>query len=818
MSKYILKSKIRQITKRQAFVECRAKKRKFTLVKVLNSKRPRVNIPLPERAILQGPVSSLPAENVVRAVGLLKKGLTLPFVARYRQGGGLNDEALIAVGREWEKQLSIYRRKQEISELVHKSVHGDLVTQKNSEFVKKLRKLPLTVYSRRVKRKMFSSCDTNTRDVEMLLGDPSVSLETVEEFLNDLQEKGGSLQVITPATREIARRVVECVGQKDGISNCQVLDLADRENVISIIADEIYRFPGLRVSLGSNNRSRMSVRTELVGESQKVPAHYFPFFSLMIDIRAHQWLAIRRFERQGILRVILETSNQKDSSENAVETAWLGETIDSNELEDEILEKLSQGWAGEGTAGYPAFVPVNKCPCCFEIFGSGLSKSVVTLRSAFDRDSRKFLDESAERSALDMYRRNLRQKLHVSGINPPKVVLAVDPGIAKGHKCAIVDERGNLLNTFVLRNDISELLEQITKWRVEVVAIGNGLGGDSVLSDLIAKLCVKQNILLCRIDECGASSFSASANGLRDLPSVHVLLRGAVSLARRLIDPLSEFAKIGPSNLGVGLYQKDIPEERLSRELDAAFEWLVSEEGVDVNTACIDLLVRVPGMTQLMAEKIIELRESLPGCRIANRREMRSILSETEWQAVVGFLKIKEHTLSESSYTDDINMLNSSSSSSDRGWNPFDGTLIHPEFYELAGKIQQSLSKFSSSQADKVDVPSLLSSSCSSQLVASIAKELISGSHRHPPIVKLYKYPYEELVPQVLKVGSEILGKVQNVVDFGIFIDIGSKRAALLHSSRYPDWSECPKIGDDLKVTVLSIQDESGKIEVAFLV
>lgn len=433
---------------------------------------------------------------------------------------------------------------------------------------------------------------------------------------------------------------------------------------------------------------------------------------------------------------------------------------------------------------------------------------------SIERELRNTLTEKASEDAIKLFSVNLRHLL----MQPPvrgRVALGLDPGYRTGCKVAVVDETGKVLNTGVIypvppHNKIAEAKEIVSrlikKHEVEVIAIGNGTASHETevfVAELIREM--DTNLSYMVVSEAGASVYSASKLAAEEFPDYDVSLRSAVSIARRLQDPLAELVKIDPKAIGVGQYQHDMPQNRLSEALDGVVEDCVNSVGVDLNTASVPLLTRVSGVNSAIAKNIVAYREENGVFSSRDQLKKVSKLGPKAFEQCAGFLRVPD--------SKDV----------------LDNTAVHPESYDAAVKLL-SLCGFTPEDVRNGDVGEL-PRKAEEMGVERLAAEVGVGEPTLRDIISELtrpgRDPRDELPPPMLrtdvmgiedlKPGMELDGTVRNVVDFGAFVDIGVHQDGLVHISqitnryiRHP--SEAVKLGDIVKVWVLGVDAEKKRI------
>ncbi len=427
------------------------------------------------------------------------------------------------------------------------------------------------------------------------------------------------------------------------------------------------------------------------------------------------------------------------------------------------------------------------------------------------RDVRRVLTEKAEEHAVQLFAKNLRALL----LQPPldgHTVLGIDPGYRTGCKVAVIDPTGKPLRTGVIypvppHSQIEKarefLKELIQKYGVTLIAIGNGTGSretESFTAGLIKELGDLKYLI---VNEAGASVYSASKLARRELPDMDVSLRGAVSIARRVQDPLAEFVKIDPKSLGVGMYQHDLNQAKLKRKLTDVVESVVNQVGVELNSASPALLAHISGIGPALAERIVSYRDDKG--LFSGRDELLKVpgMGEKTYQQAAGFLRIRESV------------------------NPIDDTAIHPESYPAALAVLD-LAGIQAKEKQKTRQTALVKLS-QEKSAEDLALDLQIGI---PTLFDIFKQlaqpgrdPRQELPKPFLRVdvltmddlvqGMELQGTVQNVVEFGAFVDLGVKQDGLLHRTQIPVGLDL-NLGDIIRVTIRNIDKDRGRISLGW--
>lgn len=505
-------------------------------------------------------------------------------------------------------------------------------------------------------------------------------------------------------------------------------------------------------------------------DEKNVYATYYQFEIRVDRAQPYQVLAINRGEAEKVLRVRIEL----------VERDWL-------------------------VPIHAVYRPDQRSPLSGQLELAINDAAKRLLLPAIERDVRTMLTEQAETHAIQVFALNLRGLLN----QPPlagHVVMGIDPAYRTGCKVAVIDATGKVLETAAVfphepqrrwEESKQALLRLITKYQVTLIAIGNGTASRET-EQLAAELTTAERRYLL-INEAGASVYSASPLARAELPDLDVTLRGAVSIARRVLDPLAELVKIDPKSIGVGLYQHDVNQKQLADKLDAVVEATVNRVGVDVNTASVPLLTYVAGIGPKLAERIVEYRNREG--KFSSRAELKKItgLGPKAFEQAAGFLRVRA------------------------GSNPLDASAIHPESYAIAmavlARAGLDLNTLPTERANPLT--DLRQRQPIEQLAAELAVGVPTLMDIFEQLVRPGRDPREDLPAPMLRsdvlsmdalqTGMILHGTVRNVVDFGAFVDIGVKQDGLLHRSQIPR-GRTLSVGDVIEVEIRSVEQERGRI------
>lgn len=692
-------------------------------------------------------------EQVENTVKLIDDGNTIPFIARYRKEatGALDDQLL----RELDERLSYLRnleqRKKEVSESIEAG--GNMT----DDIALSLQKAVTLAEVEDIYRPFKPKRKTRATAAK------EKGLQGLADFIFE--------QTLANPVKE-AEKYIDA---EKGVNNTEEAI----QGACDIIAEMISDDPEIRKFLSEFYINRGMVVSKAVdAEKESVYSNYYDYSEAASKIPSHRILAMDRGEREELLKVSVEVS------------------------EEEALRPV-----------YRKYVK-GKNECGSLVRSAAEDAYSRLIHPSMERRIRSELTERSCNSAIKVFRDNLHQLL----MQPPvknAVTLGFDPAYRTGCKTAVVDETGKVLATTVVyptppQNKTAEakavLKQLIKKHNVTVIAIGNGTAShesECFIADLIKELDTPVSYMV--VSEAGASVYSASKLAAEEFPQFDVSLRSAVSIARRLQDPLAELVKIDPKAIGVGQYQHDMPKNQLSDALGGVLENCVNSVGVDVNTASYSLLGYVAGINATVAKNIVAYREENGAFK--ERKELLKVskLGKKAYEQCAGFLRVHG------------------------GKNPLDNTAVHPESYQYVEKMID-LFGFKLSDLNKTGYGDI-GKIAREKGIRSLSDELGVGEMTLNDIVdeleKPGRDPRDELPPPLLrtdimdinslKEGMELKGTVRNVIDFGVFVDIGVHQDGLVHISQLSDrYVKHPldvvKVGDIVNVKVLDVDAKKNRI------
>lgn len=696
--------------------------------------------------------------QVQNTIKLIDDGNTIPFIARYRKEatGGLSDEVLRNLNDRLTYLRNLNKRKEEISKSIEEQgkMTDELKIQiENAIILSEVE----DIYRPYKQKKRTRASIAKEKGLEPLATiiylqtDKRPVLEIAKEFINEEKGVNNEEEALT--------------GAKDIIAE-NISDVAEyRKRIKQMCYGE-----GLIKTKATNDEEKSSYEM------------YYDFSEKINRIPSHRILAINRGEKEDFLKVKLEKPE---------------DTI-INYIENDIIK------------GNTEFTDILK-----ETINDSFKRLI---EPSIDREIRSDLTEKAEEQAIKVFGKNAKQLLLGSPIKG-QTVMGFDPAYRTGCKIAVIDETGKVLDTATIyptapQNDIENskktLLDLIKKDNINIIAIGNGTASresEQFVSDLIKEASKDVNYAI--VSEAGASVYSASKLATEEYPDINVSIRGAISIARRLQDPLAELVKIDPKSIGVGQYQHDVNQKRLSESLSGVVEDSVNSVGVDVNTATPSLLTYVSGLNNSISKNIVKYRDE--NGKFKNRKELLKVakLGKSAYEQCAGFIRIYD------------------------GDNPLEVTAVHPESYEIAENLLKEIGCKKQDLRDKEGLKTIKEKLANINIKETSKKLNTSEITLKDIIEELSKPgrdPREDMPKQILrsdvlkfedlKEGMVLNGTVRNVIDFGAFVDIGVKHDGLVHISEMSNNyvknpSEIVSVGDIVKVKVIGIDNEKQKVKLS---
>lgn len=690
---------------------------------------------------------------------LLEEGNTIPFIARYRKEatGALDEEAIKKIGEVYDYQVNLLKRKEDVIRLIDEK--GLLTDELKNSIMNCSKLVEVEDLYRPYKEKK------KTKATEAI----ALGLEPLAKIIMSFPING-TLEDITEKFVKDDLSMEKCL---EGAKYIIAEWISDNANYRKWIRSFFYKNGIITSSIKKNAE-----------DTNKTYEMYYDYNEPVKYIKPHRILALNRGEKEKVLTVNLDVNK------------------------DEIINYLEKKLIKNDKSFVVSLVK--------EAIEDSYKRLIAP---SIEREIRSDLTEVGEEAAIDNFGKNLEALL----LTPPmreRVVLAFDPGFVNGCKIAVVDKNGKYLDSTVIKpflngNSVEritkckeEVVKLIKKYSVDIIAIGNGTASRE--SEKFCAEVISEYNLTCKyviVSEAGASIYSASPLAISEFPDLAVEKRSAVSIGRRLQDPLAELVKIPPDGIGVGLYQHDVSQKKLSESLDFVVEKCVNSVGVNINTASSALLNYVSGITKKAIDKIIEYRNAIG--KITSREEIRKkkLLTDKAYEQAIGFLRIVD------------------------GDNILDSTAIHPESYDLALKIladvncgmQDIGTKGLIEKLDKLNLDEYKDKLNTDiytleDVIASLKKPNLDPRDEMPqPLLKS-----DILDIKDLSIGMKLQGTVRNVVDFGAFIDIGLHNDGLAHISKlttkyikHP--SEVVSVGDIVDCYVDDISLEKGKVSLSLI-
>ena len=690
-------------------------------------------------------------KQIKNTLKLLEEGNTIPFIARYRKEAtnGLDETKIKKIETVYTYQINLLKRKEDVIRLIEEK---DMMTEDLKQKILNCTKLVeiedlYRPYKEKKKTKATTAIANGLEGLAKIILSFPLN-KTPEELAKTYKCK------------------VETVEEKlEGASYIISEYISDNANYRKYIRNFIFKNGTLQTKLKKGKEQE---------DENKVYEMYYEYEEQVKYIKPHRVLAINRGEKEGILSVKINFNQEQ--------------------IEDYLKTKMIK----------------NKdslvCPLVIDSIKDSLKRLIIP---SIEREIRCELTDEASKTSIENFSSNLKNLL----LSPPMkeiTVLGFDPAFRTGCKLAVLDKTGTVLDISVIyphepqnekEKSKQHVLNLINKYNIDVIAIGNGTASresEAFVSDLIKNTNTKYII----VNEAGASVYSASDLAIKEFPTLNISERSAISIGRRLQDPLSELVKIDPKSIGVGLYQHDVKQKELTEALDFVVDSVVNSVGVNINTASKAILSHISGLTSKTIDKIIKLREEKGKYKTREQLKKENKLSDKVYEQAIGFIRIND------------------------GENPLDKTSIHPESYEKTYKLLEIINsnlnelgteslkeKLQNIDKDKIKQELDIDMYTLEDIINSLEKPLLD------PRDELVKPTLKSDILTIdnLKEGMILEGTVRNVVDFGAFIDIGLKNDGLIHISnlsnnyvKHP--SDILSVGDIIKCKVLEINKDKKKV------
>lgn len=693
-------------------------------------------------------------EQVKSTLKMLEDGNTIPFIARYRKEvtGNLDEEQIRSISEVYEYQVNLLKRKEDVIRLIDEK---GLLTDKIKTEIMNASKLVevedlYRPYKEKKKTKATEAIKNGLEGLAKIILSFPKELYAVDKFLND-----------NVKTKE------------DALEGAKYI-------IAEYISDNAYYRKWIRNDIYNNSKIVTKKKKNAVDE-KKVYEMYYDYSEDVKYIKPHRVLAINRGEKEGVLSVSLEYNKE-----------YIYNYLEKKLIKDENSE------------------------CAVYVKDAIVDSYKRLIGPSVEREIRSELTEKSEEGAIEVFAKNLENYL----LTPPmkdKMILGLDPAYRTGCKLAVIDYTGQMLDIKVIyphepKNDFEGskkiVLDLIDKYNIDIIAIGNGTASresETFIANVIKD--AKRSVSYIIVNEAGASVYSASKLAIEEFPNLHVEERSAISIARRLQDPLSELVKIDSKSIGVGQYQHDVKEKNLNEALDFVVSKSVNNVGININTASASILKYISGLTKKSIEKIIDFRNKHGRFNSRNELIDNKILSAKAYEQSIGFMRVLD------------------------GSNPLDKTSIHPESYNKTTKLLESIGM----NYDSLGTEELISK-LDNINIDDYSKKLDIDIYTLEDIINSLKKPNRDprddfdkpilksdvLHIEDLKKGMELEGTVRNVVDFGAFIDIGIKNDGLVHISKITDRyikhpSEVLSVGDIVTCYVDEVFLDKGKVALSLI-
>ena len=694
--------------------------------------------------------------QVAATIELLNGGNTIPFIARYRKEvtGGLDEEQLRAI----QSQLEALRKLDERRESILASI------EEQGKLTPELRTQLLAADTLTALEDLYQPYKPKRRTRAMIAREKGLQ-PLADQILAQLRSRDSAESLAAAFLNEkVANSEEALAGARDIVAET----ISDHPEVRRVTREKALKFAAARAG-----------KIEDAVDEKQVYALYYDFQLRLDKLRPHQILALNRGEEQKVLRVAIDIPER--DWRNAVNNVFRPHPLSplAGQLEEAIDDAAKR-----------------------------------LLLPAIERDVRTTLTEMAEMHAIQVFGANLRGLL----TQPPlagQTVLALDPGFRTGCKVAVVDPSGKLLDTDTIyphppqnqkAASLRTLKGLVEQYSVTLITIGNGTASretEQLVAELINNVVKGKPLHYLMVNEAGASVYSASPLAKAELPGLDVSLRSAVSIGRRIQDPLAELVKIDPKSIGVGMYQHDVNQKALAQALDGVVESVVNRVGVDLNTASPALLTYVAGIGPKLAERIVAYRNEHGAFPTRKAILKVSGLGPKAFEQAAGFLRVRG------------------------GDEPLDASAIHPESYTVAYKVlkQVKLEPTAPMQEREAKLSALQKAQPLTQLAATLGTGEPTLADIFEQLVRPGRDPREDLPAPILRndvlsmddlqPGMELAGTVRNVIDFGAFVDIGVKQDGLLHRSQIPRGQQLT-VGEVITVEIQKVEKERGRISLGW--
>ena len=688
--------------------------------------------------------------HVANVVKLLGEGATIPFIARYRKEmtGTMNEENVAAVQKRLAQLIELQKRKESVIESIREQ--GKLTPELEQKIL-----------------------DANTlQEVEDLYLPYKPKRRTRAAIAREKGLEPLAAQIMAQNTSDVERLASRYVNAQKGVNDVEEALQGAKDIMAEWISEHI----------NGRNRIRKIFHTKgdlsatvIKGKEEegKTYQQYFNFSEPIAKAPSHRILALFRAEEEGIIKLKIKVDN--DFVINSLEKIFIKNNNPSSEL---VKEAIADSWKR-------------------------------LLEPSIETEIRNFYKDKADETAIRVFAENLKQLLLAAPMGQ-KRVLAIDPGFRTGCKVVILSETGALLHNETIyphppKSDVTGAMRKVKSlvdaYKVEVIAIGNGTAGRET-EDFIRYIKFDRDLTAVMVSESGASVYSASKIARDEFPDYDITVRGAVSIGRRLMDPLAELVKIDPKSIGVGQYQHDVDQKKLGESLDQTVMSCVNAVGVELNTASQQLLSYVSGVGPALASNIIDYREELGGFKSRNQLKKVPRLGDKAFEQCAGFLRIHG------------------------GDNPLDQSAVHPESYHIVERMARRMNVKvneligNKELIAKIDPKEYIEQDFGLETINDILKELEKPGRDPRKTFEAFEFDKDIRSIEDLKPGMELNGIITNITAFGAFVDIGVHQDGLVHISQMADHyikdpNEVVRLNQHVRVKVLDVDVNRKRISLS---
>lgn len=685
----------------------------------------------------------LQERNVTQTLQLLSEGATIPFIARYRKEvTGNLDEVQIEDIDKLAKQLEAFQQRKEY---ILKSIEekGKLTDELRQEIENCTEETTLEDLYLPYKSKRKTRADKAKEQGLEPLAKMLIS-QNSDHIFNNLD------------------RFTQNLSEDEALAGAR-----------DIIAEWLNERQFLRNKVRLAFERYATIKSKVVGTKKEEAQHYSDYFDFEEPLKrcpSHRLLAIRRGEQEGFLRVSIQPD------------------------EERTLQELNR------------VVLKNRSECASQVELAVKDAYKRLLKPSIENEFAKASKEKADQSAIDVFAKNLRQLLMMAPLGSQRI-LAIDPGFRTGCKLVCLDESGNLKHNENIYphpphnqkgKAQAKIAQLVNSFKIDAIAIGNGTASRET-EEVVRKTRFDRDLNVFIVNEAGASIYSASKIAREEFPNYDVTVRGAVSIGRRLMDPLAELVKIEPKSIGVGQYQHDVDQKLLKERLDSVVVSCVNAVGIDVNTASKHLLTYVSGVGPQIAQNIVDFRKE--NGQFTSRQQLLSVpkLGKKAFEQAAGFLRVVNAE------------------------NPLDNSAVHPERYALVKKMASHLNSTiaeligNEKLVAQIDAKEYVSSSVGIPTIEDIKKELLKPGRDPRKQIKVFEFAKGVSKVSDLQEGMELPGIVTNITNFGAFVDVGVKQDGLVHISEMANQfvsnpADVVTLGQHVKVKVLSIDSQRNRV------